>query len=207
MKNRVLTVLTPIFGLAVLTLALYALYHELKTYHIHDITGEVEALPAGRILLSLLFVSGSYLAATGYDTLRSLIIRHRLPCRQTALASFIGTSFSNNLGFGPLTGGSIRFRLYSAWGLSAAEITKMVFFNTLTLWPGYLTLGGLFFTLEPLTLRQTLHFPLLSLRPLGLIFLAVAGTYLVFIALRRRPLRIRSHELIPPRRGFFQSRY
>jgi phosphatidylglycerol lysyltransferase len=198
MKSRVLKILVPIFGLAVLSLALYLLYHELKTYHLRDILKEVEALPAGRILLSLLFVSGSYLAATGYDTLSSWIIRHHLPYRQTALASFIGTSFSNNLGFGPLTGGSVRLRLYSAWGLSAAEITKMVFFNTITLWLGYFALGGLFFTLEPLALPQTLHFPLLSLRPLGLAFLAVTGTYLAFVALRRRPLKIRSHELIPP---------
>jgi len=197
MKSKVLKILVPIFALAVLTLALYLLYHEVKTYHPRDILREVEALPAGRILLSLLFVLGSYLAATGYDSLSSLIIRHRLPYRQTALASFIGTSFSNNLGFGPLTGGSVRLRLYSAWGLSAAEITKMVFFNSLTLWLGYLTLGGLFFTLEPMSLPQALHFPLLSLRPLGLAFLALAGTYLAFVALRRRPLKIRSHELIP----------
>ena len=155
MKSRVLKIVIPIFGLAVLALALYVLYHELKTYHLRDILREVESLPAGRIMFALLFVSGSYLAATGYDTLSSLIIRHRLPYRQTALASFIGTSFSNNLGFGPLTGGSIRFRLYSAWGLSAADITKMVFFNTITLWLGYLTLGGIFFTLEPLALPQT----------------------------------------------------
>lgn len=65
MKSRVLKILAPIFGLAVLTLALYVLYYELKTYHPRNILGEVEALPAVRILLSLLFVSGSYLAAAG----------------------------------------------------------------------------------------------------------------------------------------------
>jgi len=198
MKSRAVKVLAPILGLAILTLALYVLYHELKTYHPRDIVREVKDLPAGRILLSLLFVAGSYLAATGYDTLSSLFIRHHLPYRQTALASFIGTSFSNNMGFGPLTGGSIRLRLYSAWGLSAVEITKMVFFNTLTLWLGFLTLGGLFFTLEPLALPQTIHFPLLSVRAVGIAFLAVAGTYVFFVILHRRPLKIRSHELVPP---------
>jgi phosphatidylglycerol lysyltransferase len=203
MNNRVLRILAPIFATAVLALALYVLYHELKTYHIRDILMAVESLPASRILLSLLFVSGSYLAATGYDTLSSWIIRHRLPYRRTALASFIGNSFSNNLGFGPLTGGSVRMRLYSAWGLSAVEIAKMVFFNTVTLWLGYITLGGIFFTLEPPAPPQIPHFPLPSLRPLGLAFLVAVAAYLVFVALRRRPLKILSFQLDgPPPRLF-----
>ena len=45
-----------------------------------------------------------------------------------------------------LTGGAVRYRLYTAWGLPAGEIAGIVAFNSLTLWLGVaamLALGGL----------------------------------------------------------------
>ena len=69
MKTRILKILAPLFGLAIFSLALWVLYRELKTYHPQDILNEVQALPAARLALALLFAGLSYLAATGYDTL------------------------------------------------------------------------------------------------------------------------------------------
>ncbi len=203
MKSKIAKILAPVFGLAVLCLALYLLYHELKTYHPRDIIKQVEALPVLRLLLSLLFVCGSYLAATGYDTLSGFFIGHCLSYGRIALASFIGTSFSNNMGFGPLTGGSIRYRLYSAWGLSAVEISKVVFFNTLSLWLGYLTLCGILFTSEPMALQQILHTPILSARPMGIALLIIVTSYFILTMLRHKPFKIRSQELSTPRPQFF----
>ena len=114
MNRRILKIILPIFGLAVFSLALWALYHELRTYHLRDIIRAVRSLPRPRILLAVALTALSYTAATGYDTLSSRYIRRPVPYRRTSLAAFIGTTFSNNLGFGILTGGSVRLRLYTA---------------------------------------------------------------------------------------------
>jgi hypothetical protein len=45
---------------------------------------------------------------------------------RTMLAGFLGYAFSQTLGFSLVTGGSLRYRLYSAWGLSAAEIAELI---------------------------------------------------------------------------------
>jgi len=85
---------------------------------------------------------------TGYDFLALKYINHPLPYIKTAFASFVGYAFSNNIGLSMLAGGSVRYRLYSAWGLSVYEITKVVLFCTATLWLGFLTLAGIIFLVE-----------------------------------------------------------
>ncbi len=198
-RFKVFRYLGPLVGLAVFALAMAALYHQLHTYRLGEILRQVQTIPTGRLLLSVLLVAGSYLAATGYDTLAIRSLRRRLPYGRTALAAFIGTAFSNNLGFGPLTGGSVRLRLYTGWELTVAEVTRLVIFNTLTLWLGFLFMGGFFFTFEPLAVPQALRLPFPSVRPLGLILLAGAALYIGAILLVRRPLKVRSLELrLPP---------
>jgi len=103
--SPVLKILAPLLGLALFCLAVSVLYRELQ------------ALPATRLVLALA-AAASYLAATGYDTLGARYVQRRLAYRRTAPAAFIGTTFSNDLGFGLLTCGSIRLRLYSTWELS-----------------------------------------------------------------------------------------
>src|ERR1700687_3290261 len=61
---------------------------------------------------------------------------------------------SNTLGFPLLTGTPIRARLYSGWGLTATQVTRVVVFCFLTFWLGFITLGGIVFRLEPLPLPQ-----------------------------------------------------
>jgi phosphatidylglycerol lysyltransferase len=203
MGRRILRIVLPTFGLAVFCLALWALYHELKTYHLKDILHSLRSLPRPRVLLALAFTALSYTAATGYDTLSTRYIRRPVRYGRTALAAFIGTTFSNNLGFGILTGGSVRLRLYTAWGLSALEISKLVLYNTVTLWLGFLGLGGLVFALEPLAVPQALRLPFLSVRPVGLIFLSMVVAYFVLTLVLRRPLRLKEEELpAPPARLF-----
>jgi len=202
-NRRILKFFLPAFGMAVFSLALWALYHELRTYHLKDILQAAHLLPRPRILFALALTALSYTAATGYDTLSTRYIRHSVPYHRTALAAFIGTTFSNNLGFGVLTGGSVRLRLYSAWGLSAVEISKLVFFNYLTLWLGFLGLGGIVFTLEPMAVPNALHLPFLSVRPVGLIFLSLVGAYFLLTLVLHKPLVVRGEELpVPPARLF-----
>ncbi|MCG2742735.1 MAG: bifunctional lysylphosphatidylglycerol flippase/synthetase MprF [Desulfobacteraceae bacterium] len=114
------------------------------------------------------------------------------------LASFISYSFSNNIGLSLLTGASMRYRLYSAWGLSAEEITRLVSFTAVTFWLGILTAGGVVFILEPLTLPAISGLPISSSRTLGFLFLLAAAAYLLLLKLRRAAFRFRSWEFSLP---------
>jgi len=138
-----LKILPPLFGLAVFALAGWVLYRELRTYHLKDIVQEMRALPAVRLALAALFAALSYLAATGYEHARHPLRTFTLwptgaaPWPPSSPRPSATTSVS-----GCSQGGSIRLRLYSAWGLSVLEISQLVAFYTLSLWLGFLALGG-----------------------------------------------------------------
>ena len=75
-------------------------------------------------------------------------VGRRLRIRETLFASFIAFAFSNNLGFALMSGGSVRYRIFTAFGLSPVEIGEIVAFCTLTYGLGVTTVAGLMFLLE-----------------------------------------------------------
>jgi phosphatidylglycerol lysyltransferase len=191
MKTRLVHIIVPMFGVVLFTLALWVLYHQLKAYHLTELLRHLKEIPARSIFLAFFLTVLSYLVLTGYDALALRYIKRPLSYSRIALASFVGYTFSNNIGFGMLAGGSVRYRLYSLWGLSVLEITKVVVFCSLTVWLGFLTLGGLVFFFEPVTIPATFHFPFVSARPLGAIFLLPVGAYILIALTRKRPFKIR----------------
>jgi phosphatidylglycerol lysyltransferase len=198
MKKKFFHIIGPLFGLLLFTVALWVLHHELRAYHLADIHRHVHEIPAHRFFLALALTVMSYLVMTGYDTLALRYIQHPLAYSKTALASFIGYAFSNNIGLSMIAGASVRYHLYSAWELSALEITKVVAFCSLTFWLGFLSLGGIVFLSEPMVVPNALHLPFASVRPLGVIFLMLVGGYLLWSTLRKKPLKIREWEFPLP---------
>jgi len=185
-------------GLILFSIALWVLHQELKTYHFRDIVQYLRDLPAHQLLTALTLTFLSYIVMTGYDILAIKYIHHPLEYTRIALASFIGYAFSNNVGLSMIAGASVRYRLYSGWGLSAFDITRVVAFCTLTLWLGFFTLGGLVFLLEPVAISKTIHLPFGSARLLGILLLLVVAAYFVGSVFRKQPIKIREWEFSLP---------
>jgi phosphatidylglycerol lysyltransferase len=189
---------TPFIGLGLFVLAAVVLYRQLHAYRLHDIAREVHAIPATQIWAAVLLTLGSYLVMTGYDLLALRYIRHPLPLAKTALTSFLGYAFSNNIGFSMIAGASVRYRLYSAWGLSAVEITQVVLFCSASLWLGFFGLSGAVFTFDPLQLPSSLHWPIDSVQPLGGLLLAVVAVYGLLTLLRKKEWQFKAWRLALP---------
>jgi uncharacterized membrane protein YbhN (UPF0104 family) len=198
MRRRSVKILGYLFGLFLFAVAVWVLYHELKEYHYHDVVRQIRAFSMPHLFLGLGLTVLSYFIMTGYDLLALRYIGYHLSYPKVAIISFISYAFSNNLGFSLLAGSSVRYRLYSAWGLSGEAITKIVAFCTLTIWLGFLTLAGLALLLNPPIAPQALPLPFLSVRALGVIFLFFVGGYFLWSVLRKKPLRIRSWEFPLP---------
>ncbi|HLX07737.1 MAG TPA: bifunctional lysylphosphatidylglycerol flippase/synthetase MprF [Thermoanaerobaculia bacterium] len=178
--------------------ALWLLHDQLAGFHYRDVMLFLRTLPRSRVLLALLCTALGYAAMTGYDTLAFRNIRDPLPYRKIAVASFAGYAFSNSLGFSLLTGTPVRARLYSGWGLTATQVTRVVVFCFLTFWLGFITLSGVAFSIEPLPLPHGFYFDLATSRPLGFLFLGLIVAYVALAASRRRPLVVRGIELPLP---------
>jgi phosphatidylglycerol lysyltransferase len=174
--------------------ALWLLHLQLSGFRYRDVMAFLRELPRSRVVLASLATALGYIAMTGYDTLAFRHIRHPLPYRKIALASFAGYAFSNSLGFALLTGTPVRARLYAGWGLSATQVTRIVLFCFVTFWLGFATLGGIVFLVEPLRLPQGFYLGLETARPLGFLFLGASAAYLALAARRRQPLVLRGIE-------------
>src|SRR5438552_9356275 len=110
--------------------------------------------------------------------------------------------------FGWIMGGTTsRFRLYSAFGLSAVEIVKLFAMLGLTFTTGFCALAGIVFVTAPLPLPEhlqalfaKLHLPVTSTFWLGPVCLAFLAAYLSVCAFGRS-ISVRGWRLdVPPLR-------
>jgi len=119
--------------------ALEALTREI---HYADVRAAARALSARQVVLALALSAGSYLALTFYDVLALRVIGRALPWRTAALASFTSYTLSHNLGLSLLTGGSARYRVYTAAGLDGMDVARVVALASATFWAGVVTVAG-----------------------------------------------------------------
>ncbi|HPR56281.1 MAG TPA: bifunctional lysylphosphatidylglycerol flippase/synthetase MprF [Deltaproteobacteria bacterium] len=203
MEKRPLQLISPFIGVALFVAALWVLHGELKAYRLHDIMGYLHGIPRTKILYALLLTVLSYLTMTFYDFLALKYIERPLHPLKTAFASFVGYAFSNSVGFSMLAGASVRFRLYSSWGLSGLEISKIIAFCTVSIWLGFLSLGGIIFILEPLAIPSVLHLPFTSVHPVGYLLLVPVIAYFILGTLRTGPVTIRGLSLTLPKPTLF----
>lgn len=188
MKLRFAHVLGPLIGLLLFSAALWALHQALAEYHYQDVVAYLRRLPAWQLGAALLVTALSYLVTTGYDWLALRYIRQPLPWSKVSFAALLSYAFSNSVGLSALTSSSLRYRLYSSWGMSAVDIGKIIMFTTLTLWLGILSVGGAVLALNPLQPGAMPWLPLDG-RLIGLLMLIPPAAYLLLGILRRQPLR------------------
>lgn len=130
-------------ALIVAALGFTALYHLLHSVRPHAIREAFRAVSNAQIGFALLLTATSYLLLTFYDTGALRVIGRKLPWRTAALASFTSYTLSHNLGLALLTGGSARYRVYRAAGLSGGEVGSVIALASLSFWNGVVLLAGL----------------------------------------------------------------
>jgi uncharacterized membrane protein YbhN (UPF0104 family) len=124
---------------------------------------------------------------TFYDffALRTIGAGH-VPYRIAALASFTSYSIGHNIGATVFTGGAIRYRIYSYWGLRLIDIAKLCFVTGLTFWLGNITVLGLGMTYVPTAASAVDHLPPLANRLIGIAALMVLAGYVTYVWRRPR---------------------
>lgn len=106
------------------------------------VRADLHALPTARVVAAIAFTALSYLTLTLYDVVALRIIGRPLPWRTAALASFTSYTLSHNLGLSLLTGGSARYRVYSAAGLDGPDVARVIGIASATFWTGIVAVAG-----------------------------------------------------------------
>ena len=119
-------------GLFFFVLAAYMLYRQLSKYSWTDIKDALLGIPPHNLWMACLASIGGYVALSSYDYLALRYIKRKLAPWKWIFAGFIGFSVSNNAGHAIVSGGTIRYRLYTRWRFHGGEIARMVTFSGFT---------------------------------------------------------------------------
>src|SRR5258707_12179260 len=122
-------------SLPIIAFAITSLVRTLKGVDTGVILIALTEIPPVHIALAALCVVGAFFTLTFYDffALRT-IGKKNVPYRIAALSSFTSYSIGHNIGAPVFTGGAIRFRIYSDYGLTAIDVAKICFLSGLTFW-------------------------------------------------------------------------
>jgi phosphatidylglycerol lysyltransferase len=188
----------PVFaGLVLFFVALEVLRVELRALSWSELTAAVVGVPRRHLALAFALTVVNYTVLTGYDQLAFAYIGKVLPRKRITLTSFLAYGIANSVGFTMLSGASVRYRFYTRWGVTAEELSRIVFSYSVTFWLGLFALGGLSLVMTPLpSARELPAHGLVTLA--GWLLMLVPVAYVVITTRRQTPLGLWKVELPMP---------
>jgi glycosyltransferase 2 family protein len=174
-------------SVAVIGIACYVLYHMLRHIDAEEVLEAIKDTEPHQIVLAALFVAAGYFTLTFYDLFAVRAIgRADIPYRINALAAFTSYSIGHNVGASVFTGGAVRYRIYSAWGLNAIDVAKICFLAGLTFWLGNAAVLGLGIAYHPEAATAIDQLPPWLNRLAALALILALVVYVAWVSLRPR---------------------
>jgi uncharacterized membrane protein YbhN (UPF0104 family) len=181
-------------SLFIIAFAITTLVRTLKGVDGAVILTALTDIPPSNIALAALCVIGAFCTLTFYDffALRTMGKKH-VPYRIAALSSFTSYSIGHNIGATVFTGGAIRFRIYSDYGLNAIDVAKVCFLSGLTFWLGNTFVLGIGMALHPSAASAMDQLPDAINRLIGIGGVAAIFAYLGWLSLGENRRELGQH--------------
>ncbi len=171
-----------VLSLIIIAIAAVVLYRKLHNINVGKVLTAMATVEYRDVVISGLFVAAGYFTLTFYDLFALRTIgRKDIPYRIAALGGFTSYSVGHNVGASVFTGGAVRYRIYSGWGLDPIEVAKICFIAGLTFWLGNVTVLGFGFAYHPQAAAAIDQMPLWVNRSLGIIALIVLAGYIGWV--------------------------
>lgn len=173
-----------------LALAAVAVNHVINEVDFKEVWAYLDSLPLWKVLDAIALTALGYLVLTLYDVAALRYLKVKVPYRTVALASFCGYAISNNVGWAVISGGSVRYRVYSTAGLSAATVAKVVVISTTTFTLGVTFTGAIGLLIGPHPVAALLSLPDWLIQVVAGATLAALAGVLVVTAITHKPVTI-----------------
>jgi glycosyltransferase 2 family protein len=170
------------FSVAIIATAAFVLYRNLRGINFQKVLDAARATSPRDIVVAAGFVAGAYFTLTFYDLFALRTIGRRdLPYAVAALAGFASYAVGHNVGASVFTGGAVRYRIYSGYGLSAVDVAKICFVAGLTFWLGNAAVLGLGISYVPDAATAIDGLPPWLNRSLALTVIAILLIYVAWV--------------------------
>lgn len=181
-----------------LAVSAWVLSREIQALRWADVAESIAGIAPGRAVLAAVVVIFTYWILTFYDLLAIVHLSKPLRYSRVLLTAVIASAFSHNIGASFLSGGSVRYRMYSSWGFSTMDVVRVIAFCALTFWVGFFATAGTMCFVVAGGPELPIELSASTLRTAGVVSLAVVTGYFVLSA-AGRPLYVRQLALTPPR--------
>ena len=112
-------------AIALFTLGLYAVLHLLADVKLSDVIAQVRSTPVLILVLAHLTTLAGYLFLVGYDWSALRYIGKPLALPVTVTGGLMAYAFGNTIGLSAVSGGAVRYRIYSGQGLDAYDVAAV----------------------------------------------------------------------------------
>lgn len=190
--------LGPLASIVIFSASLVVLWYIVREIEPGELAGAFANASLRQLGLACGFTALSYLLLTGYDALALKRLGLSIPYRTTALASFTSYSVSFTLGFPIVTGGTVRYWIYSPKGVRASEVASLTVIAGLTFWLGLgaILCACLFYATQSVAVLARTS-PLVVQGVGAAVAVGTLG-YLAWIASGERTIRVRGWNLPLP---------
>ncbi len=190
-----------ILGLVLFAMGVFALHRLLKPVNAADVVRQVRDTPWLTLIEALGATALGYVALIGYDWSALRNLGKKVPLHIIAVGGFLGYSFGNTVGISIVSGGAVRYRIYSAFGLNAFEVASVSTFVALAFGFGITVIGLVALALHPYALEGVI-----PIAPEALRIWAMAGAVgvtaaLTWLSVSGSTLRIGRFEISAPGPG------
>ena len=187
-----------ILGLIVLALAFWAIRKIAAQVTMDDIRGDIRGTAPLLLVLAALSAAASYVVLIGYDWLATRHLGYHLRWQTLAAAAFGSFTVSHALGLTVLTGGTVRYRMYTRHGVEPLDIAMIIALCGWTFWLGIVAVAGVGMLFEPdlaAPIARALPESVKALAPAikdwaAALLLGGVAAYTVLAWLWRRPIRV-----------------
>jgi glycosyltransferase 2 family protein len=171
-----------LLSLSIIAIALVVLVHMLRDIDVDQVFAAIKATGHRQIAWAAGFVACAYFTLTFYDLFALRTIgRREIPYRIAALSGFTSYSVGHNVGATVFSGGAVRYRIYSYYGLNAVEVAKICFVAGLTFWLGNATVLGLSVIHSPAAAEPITQLPAWFNRGVAVVILLVLASYVSWV--------------------------
>lgn len=197
-RRQLLRLAGATLSIALIVISAVVLFNILRTVSWSDLRAAFAATSWEQIFAAAGFTAISYIALTGYDALALRQLNLRVPYRITALGSFTSYAISFTLGFPLITGGTVRYWIYSQQGVSAGKVASLTVMAGITFWLGMAIVIGAALVIDPVAIAEVNQLKVWVNMLLGIAILAGVVAYLIWVSAGHRRLQFQGLSLELP---------
>ncbi|HVN41736.1 MAG TPA: hypothetical protein VMT50_03055 [Steroidobacteraceae bacterium] len=206
-RHRLKAVIGVTISVLIGSLAVWVLYRTFQRISLADVLTEARAVSAHRLLSAGLCAAAAYLTLALYEVVVTRYVKGNIGRAKPMITALITFPLGHAVGQAMLSGGAMRYRMYSPAGFTAMEVGAAVLLGNLPYGLAFGFLLDVALVLSSARLAPLFRVSSDLLVTIGCIGLAKDVGYLLLVAFRRAPVRIGGWSISLPTPGLTALQY